>query len=315
MRPPLRNEHEIRRTAITDGERAFRALLALPRNGEPSSIGVDGSGAVLPVPADDARCLLVRGADGWCPAAHVTAESRAVLELYLPVRCHSGTLAVAHLGQSLDGRIATASGDSYYVTGAANLLHLQRMRALCDAVLVGAGTVAADDPRLTVRMEAGPQPVRVVLDPRRRLSADRRVFSDGAATTLLVVDEALAGAGERHGDAEIVRVPVRNGRLALDALLDELRARGLRSVFVEGGGTTVSRFLEAGLLDRLQVAIAPLVIGVGRPGLDVPGCNRMRDCLRAAHRVFRMGDDVLIDCDLRRPPNGGAAATELVRVL
>lgn len=315
MRPASRNEHEIPRTAITDGERAFRALLALPRDDECSAVGVDGSGTVLPVSTDDARCLLVRGAEGWRPAAHATAESRAVLELYLPVRCHSGTLTVAHLGQSLDGRIATASGDSFYVTGAANLLHLQRMRALCDAVLVGAGTVAADDPRLTVRVGAGAQPVRVVLDPRRRLGPDRRIFSDSAASTLLVVDAALARRGERHGDAEVVGVPVRDGRLALDVLLGELRARGLCSVFVEGGGTTVSRFLEAGLLDRLQVAVAPLVIGVGRPGLDVPGCERMRDCLRAAHRVFRMGDDVLIDCDLRRPPNGSAAAPELVRVL
>lgn len=315
MRRPSRNDDEIFRSAITDGERAFRALLALPRDGESRSIGVDGSGTVLPVSADDARCLLVRGAEGWCPAAHVTAESRAVLELYLPVRCHSGSLAVAHLGQSLDGRIATASGDSFYVTGAANLLHLQRMRALCDAVLVGAGTVAVDDPRLTVRSIEGAQPVRVVLDPRRRLGPDLRVFSDGAAPTLLVVDEALARRGERHGNAEIVGVPVRDGRLALEVLLDELRTRGLRSVFVEGGGTTVSRFLEAGLLDRLQVAIAPVVIGGGRPGLDVPGCDRMRDCMRAAHRVFRMGGDMLIDCDLRSPPNGSADASELVRVL
>ena len=315
MHPVSLNEQEISRTALTDGERAFHALLALPQDGGFSAIGVDESGTVLAVSTDDPRCMLVRGADGWRPAAHSTAESRAVLDLYLPIRCHSGTLTVAHLGQSLDGRIATASGDSFYVTGAANLLHLQRMRALCDAVLVGAGTVAADDPRLTVRVAAGRQPVRVVLDPQRRLGPDHRVFCDNAASTLLVVDAALARRGERHGDAEVVGVPVRDGRLALDALLAELRARGLRSVFVEGGGTTVSRFLEAGLLDRLQVAIAPLVIGVGRPGLDVPGCDRMRDCLRAAHRVFRMGDDVLIDCDLRRPPNGSGDAAELVRVL
>ena len=78
-----------------------------------------------------------------------------------------------------------------------------------------------------------------------------------------------------------------------------LRERGLKSVFVEGGGSTVSRFLEAGLLDRLHVAIAPLVLGAGRPGLTLPARERIAECLRPAHRVFTMGGDVLFDCDLR----------------
>src|SRR5690606_30898007 len=112
---------------ITEGERAFRALLALPGNGARDAevprgaLGVDGSGAAFAVPPDDPSCLLVADGHGWRPAEQASAESRAVLDLYLPVRCHVGPLAVAHLGQSLDGQIATASGDSFYVTGAANL--------------------------------------------------------------------------------------------------------------------------------------------------------------------------------------------------
>lgn len=302
--------------ATTDGERAFRAVLALcPDAAGAAGIAADAAGRTRFVAPDDAGCLLVRGARGWQAAPQASPESRAVCDLYLPLRGGAGVQTVAHLGQSLDGQIATASGDSYYVTGPANLLHLQRMRALCDAVVVGAGTVAADDPRLTVRLDTGRQPVRVVLDPRRRLGAAHRVFSDGAAPTLLIVHEALAKAGERHGQAEVVGVPVRGARLALDALLDVLHRRGLNAVFVEGGGATVSRFLEAGLLDRLQIAIAPLVIGAGRPGLALPSRARIGDCLRAAHRIFRMGDDVLVDCDLRTPPQVGAAGAEVLRVL
>src|SRR5690606_25066612 len=125
-------------------------------------------------------------------------------------------------------------------------------------------------PRLTVRSAAGGTPVSVVLDPRRRLDPGRRVFSDGDAPTLLVAAEHRAARrGEWLGLAEVVGVPVEGGRLVLAALLETLHARGLRRVFVEGGGTTVSGFLEAGLLDRLHIAVAPLVTGRGRPGLTL----------------------------------------------
>lgn len=306
-----------------NAELAFRALLAAraKRAGDRSicgGIGIDPSGASIEVESGDPRCVLVVGGDGWDAAEQVSSEARAVLELYLPVvngrpDGQAGP-TIAHLGQSLDGQIATRSGDSYYVTGTANLLHLHRMRALCDAVVVGAGTVLADDPQLTVRRTDGAHPVRVVLDPRRRLGVDHRVFADAAAPTLLVAAESRVAPGERHGQAEVIGIAERDGRIALDALLAELHRRGLRGVFVEGGGTTVSRFLEADLLDRLQIAIAPLVIGAGRPGLALPGRERIGDCLRAAHRLFRMGGDVLIDCDLRRPPPAVSPEPGLERV-
>ncbi len=213
-------------------------------------------------------------ASGWQVASPVQGEARALLDLYLPLlpRQPAETLTLGHLGQSLDGYIATARGESCFVTGPENILHLHCLRALCDAVLVGAETVAADDPRLTTRLVPGDNPVRVVLDPRRRLPVERRVFQDGAAQTLLVRAEGQAGPG-RLGQAEVLAVPAHQGRLRLDALVAALHRRGLRHLFVEGGGLTVSSFLGAGLLDRLQVAVAPLLIGAGRRGLraDVPG--------------------------------------------
>jgi len=298
---------------LGDGDRAFRMLLAAGGLGSRCKngvgLGIDETGRAIETDAGDPRCLLVRRDGRWHPADGVSAQARAVLDLYLPIRPPgaSGSITVAHLGQSLDGQIAAASGDSYYVTGPANLLHLQRMRALCDAVVVGAETVATDDPRLTVRSTAGETPVRVVLDPRRRLDANRRVFGDGEAPTLLVAaEDRVARQGERHGLAEVVGVPVQGRRLVLAALLETLHKRGLRRVFVEGGGTTVSGFLEAGLLDRLHIAVAPLVTGRGRPGLVLVERDRLCDGLRPAHRVFCMGADVLFDCDLRAAPSAGA---------
>jgi riboflavin-specific deaminase-like protein len=170
------------------------------------------------------------------------------------------------------------------------------MRALFDAVVVGAGTVEKDDPRLTVRAVPGSNPVRVVLDPRRRLAAHYRVFTDGAAPTLLVCDEAAAVTDGRIGQAEVIGAASEGGRLAPRALLDRLAERGLRRVFVEGGGITVSRFLAAGCLDRLQIAIAPLIIGSGRPSITLPEISRLSAGLRPPTRWLSLGGDILAEC-------------------
>jgi riboflavin-specific deaminase-like protein len=232
-------------------------------------------------------------------------ELGPLLDLYLPM-CGGAPLAVAHLGQSLDGFVATRSGDSSYVNGPENILHLHRMRALADAVIVGAGTIAADNPRLTTRLVPGKNAVRVILDPRLRLSGDRRVHVGGEAETLVVcsadtAEQSREGFSRAIGSAEVIAVPTVGDDLDLPALVRTLHARGLTRLFVEGGGTTVSRFLEAGLLDRVQIAVAPLIMGGGRPGVQLPANDSIAECLRPAHRVFAMGGDVLFDCDLRSP--------------
>jgi riboflavin-specific deaminase-like protein len=193
------------------------------------------------------------------------------------------------------------------------------MRALSDAIIVGAETIAADDPKLTTRLVAGESPVRVVLDPRRRLRTDYEVFNDGAAPTLLIcARERLQGVRERHGQAAVLGVASSNGRLDLAAVLRCLWQRSLFVTFVEGGGLTVSAFAQARLLDRLQIAVAPLVIGRGRPGLQLPPTARMVDCLRPRHRVFRMGSDILFDCEpksISEQPGESSTLTGVLRVI
>lgn len=259
---------------------------------------------------------LVRRGEDWAVGAGAPAAVRPLLDLYAPVcSVRAGRpFTFAHLGQSLDGYIATASGDSYYVTGPDNVRHLHRLRALSSAIVVGAGTVARDDPQLTVRHVPGPNPVRIVLDPSARLDARRRVFTDGAAPTLLVCAEGVAARAP--AEAEVLAVPSDGRGLNLEVLLTRLHARGLTSVLVEGGGATVSRFVEAGVLDRLHVAIAPLVTGRGREGLTLPARERIAECLRPAYRVFTMGGDVLFDCDLRAAaPDAASATGALQRVI
>jgi riboflavin biosynthesis pyrimidine reductase len=142
----------------------------------------------------------------------------------------------------------------------------------------------------------------VILDTERRLPATRRVFTEGPPTLLMVADD-LEGP-QRLGMADIVPIPRAAVGLNLHDVLATLRARGLRRVFVEGGGITVSRFLAAGLLDRLHVTIAPLLLGSGIPSFTLPTAIRPDQGLRLEWTLHRLGDDVLFDIPIHRarPP-------------
>lgn len=213
-----------------------------------------------------------------------------------------GCYVLGRMAQSLDGRIATATGASHWISGPEDIVHTHRLRALFDAVVVGAGTVRADDPQLTTREVEGPSPVRVILDTDRRLDARYRVFRDGPETLLLCAPDAPGE--DRVGNAAVLRLPRAGKGLAIAAVLAALAARGLRRVFVEGGGITVSRFLAAGALDRLHVTIAPLLIGSGIPAFTLPEVATLTDVLRFDWSVHRVGGDLLVDIPLSRarPP-------------
>ena len=192
------------------------------------------------------------------------------------------------------------------------------MRALCDAVVVGAGTVAADDPQLTTRHVPGPNPLRVVFDPGRRLSPTFRVFTDPVVPTLYVCARTRVAPGESHiGAGVIAGIDDDEPGNGAAQVLRLLRARGCARIFVEGGGVTVSAFLKADLLDRLQITIAPVLIGEGRAAIRLAPQTHLRDCRRPGYRVFRMGGDVLFDCNVheRADSADGPAAGAVHRVI
>ena len=229
---------------------------------------------------------------GWTP------PERAAWDLYAPLvgTGQPGPFLFAQVGQSLDGRIATVSGDATDVSGEAGLRHLHRCRALAQAVMVGVRTALLDDPRLTVRLVPGlaPGPARVVIDPRGRLPDDARVLAEDGARRLVI----QGGPRDRAPGVEAVHLPMADGWIHPAAIREALAARGLERVLVEGGGVTIAGFLEAGLLQRLHVGISPVIIGAGPSGLRTAPIARLADALRPETYIYGLGGEVLFDCAL-----------------
>lgn len=202
---------------------------------------------------------------------------------------------VGQLGQSLDGRIATVTGESRWINGHSALDHLHRLRANVEAVVVGIGTVQSDDPALTVRRVNGRNPARVVLDPGGRLSARARCLQDDG------VERYVIGP-ERSG--------LPKGVICIDALATDRRCcplaiaqtlyqLGLKRILIEGGAWTVSRFIEAGAIDRLHMLVAPVIIGSGKPGIDLSPIQSLDDALRPPAAAYVLDEgEVVFDCDL-----------------
>jgi riboflavin-specific deaminase-like protein len=205
------------------------------------------------------------------------------------------SFAVAHLAQSLDGKIAADSGASRWISGHEDLCHTHRMRALADAVIVGADTILHDDPLLTVRRCSGTHPTRVVIDPRRRLESDHKVFTDRSAPTIII---AALDSGHRPAPdgVELLLLPLQESMIAPRAIKSALAARDLHWLFIEGGGVTISNFLRAGCLDRLQITIAPVLLGSGKAGVVLPSIAEPSLGLRPPIRRVSLGADTLFEC-------------------
>ena len=209
-------------------------------------------------------------------------------------------LVTVKLAASLDGRIATATGEARWITGEDSRRYAHRLRDEHDAVLVGAETVLRDDPELTCRLRGGRHPLRVVLDGRLRIPLRARVLADTATAPTLVITAVPSGTAKvrqlrAHG-AEVLSLVTSSRRISLLRVMRELGKRNVMSVLVEGGATVAAAALAAGIVDRLLVFFAPKLIGGdGRPMLDSLGVRRMHDALALGPlEVRRFAHDILV---------------------
>jgi 3,4-dihydroxy 2-butanone 4-phosphate synthase/GTP cyclohydrolase II len=211
---------------------------------------------------------------------------------------------VLKFAQTVDGRIATSTGDARWISGEAERRVSHALRASCDAVLVGAGTVMQDDPQLTVRMVPGASPLRVVLDSTLRTAPDAKVCGEDASTVVLTTERATPDRRQQLAERNVaVRVlPSGDRGVDLAAALAELRSIGVETLLVEGGGRVITSMLEAGVVDRLIVGVAPKIMGRGTDAVGPLGVTSVTDGLRLTNRsVYLVDDDVLLCWDVDRP--------------
>jgi GTP cyclohydrolase II len=203
--------------------------------------------------------------------------------------------------QTLDGRIAAAGGDSKWISGEAERRVSHGLRAACDAVLVGRGTVGTDDPQLTVRLVPGASPIRVVLDSTLRTATTAKVLSGDATTVVFTTPAADPGrcALLRAAGVALREVPAGPGGVDLTAVLAELRSWGIESIMVEGGRAVITSMFAAGLVDRLVVSVSPTIVGQGVEAVGDLGVSRVADGMHLTDRcVFLTDADVLLGWDV-----------------
>jgi diaminohydroxyphosphoribosylaminopyrimidine deaminase/5-amino-6-(5-phosphoribosylamino)uracil reductase len=231
-------------------------------------------------------------------------EARQLNEAFVKHICTGRPFVIAKCAATLDGRIATRTGDSKWITGEAARAYVHELRHAVDAILVGAGTVAADDPLLTARLEHRPakDPLRVILDTHLRVAPNARVLNHSSpADTLLVAGRGVPEEARRRVLRQGVRVieaETREGRIDIGALAGQLGAMGVASILVEGGSRVLASAFQAGIVDKVCFFYAPLILGGddGQPICRGAGAEQIKDGIRL-HRVrtLRFGEDVMIE--------------------
>ncbi len=237
-------------------------------------------------------------ADSPQPASQTDQATYEPDRVFAPLHDESWAkpIVIAQLGQTLDGRIATITGESRGIGGEAGLYHLHLLRAHVDAVIVGAGTIEMDDPRLNVRLNDGVSPARVVLDPSGRIGENGKWLAADGVKRILVSRRAHKPAA----CDELIQIDAQDGNMPPKAIVAELFKRGYRKILVEGGPKTLSRFLSANAVDRLHIVVSPVIFGSGPTGLDPPPIRSMTQALRPRTKAYILSDgEVLFDCDLR----------------
>ena len=226
------------------------------------------------------------------------------LEAYLPycflsVYAQEGqrAITVAHFAQTLDGRIATTSGHSKWIGNQENLIHAHRMRALCDAILIGSKTLASDRPKLTVRLVPGEDPIRVILGTS---TTDYSSLQKSSSKKIIVIGQPPTTT--TSSCVEYMSIPPHNGRVSGKVVLENLYQMGIHSVYLEGGPITTSNFIADSAIDIIQLHFSPLIFGSGRSAIVLPEIEQVNHGIQFNYFQFQpIGDSIMFVGLLNQP--------------
>jgi diaminohydroxyphosphoribosylaminopyrimidine deaminase/5-amino-6-(5-phosphoribosylamino)uracil reductase len=231
------------------------------------------------------------------------SEAQRLNESFVKFMGSQTPFVVLKMAATLDGRIATRTGDSRWVTGPQARALVHQLRHEMDAIMVGVGTALSDDPELTTRLEKGRgiDPIRVVLDTHLTLSPMARLLNPMSVSETIIVCGPEAAKEKKmplkDKGAVILEVPLSDGRIDLKALVVQLGARGITSLLIEGGAQVAGSALKAGIVDQVRLFYAPKLLG-GEDGIPLcagKGPEKMNDCLRLhGTKVSRAGDDIVV---------------------
>lgn len=226
----------------------------------------------------------------------LSAEDVQSLKIYLPY-CflsllaikENRTIAIAHFAQSLDGKIATFSGDSKWIGNEENLKHAHRMRALTDGIMIGSGTLRNDQPRLNVRLVEGDNPKRIVIGKLNQ-SDCQCLVNTSPEPVLILSDEK----NQNEGSLQFIALPAHDSYINCQSILRCLFQQGIHTVYIEGGAVTTSNFLKDGAIDIFQLHLSPQIFGSGKQGIELPQIQQVKEAIRFENFSFEPVGDTMM---------------------
>ena len=224
---------------------------------------------------------------------YINEKVKELFDIFLPMILNKNNpYIIGHLAQSLDGFIATHSGESKYISCKENIEHIHRIRAISDAIVVGANTILYDNPKLTTRLVKGKSPMRLILDPTNKIKGTEKVFKNPDRNSFKIISD------KNKNNKNSLSIPTQNNKFKKTNLISLFKKLNKRIIFIEGGGYTISDFYKKNILNRLHLCISPTIIGDGKNSFLIEKRKLIKDFKKHKIQYFKMGNDILCDIEL-----------------